>query len=130
MPSSTLFTAAEYAALADKQGWCIFTTTPLGKDWTFEAVEEQARGKRFPDGSGLLGWTGPAVRRRLDARDAGVDQPRLFPPGNHLDRIAQRLGRRHRPGRRLSRVLRRARPGRRGAGRGQRRSRSGRTTPS
>ena len=33
-------------ALADKQGWCIFTTTPLGKDWTFEAIEEHARGKQ------------------------------------------------------------------------------------
>jgi hypothetical protein len=30
-------------ALADKQGWCILTTTPLGKDWTFEAIEEMAR---------------------------------------------------------------------------------------
>ncbi len=29
-------------ALADKQGWCIATTTPLGRDWTWEAFERPA----------------------------------------------------------------------------------------
>lgn len=29
-------------ALADKQGWCIFTTTPLGRDWTWTEIGEKA----------------------------------------------------------------------------------------
>ncbi len=32
-----------FPALGDKRGWAIITTTPLGKDWTFEAIEEPAR---------------------------------------------------------------------------------------
>ncbi len=33
-------------ALSDKQGWCIFTTTPLGMDWTYEHVEKHAEAGR------------------------------------------------------------------------------------
>jgi hypothetical protein len=29
--------------LADNDGWAQFTTTPLGQDWTFEAIEKHAR---------------------------------------------------------------------------------------
>ncbi len=37
-----------FAALGDRRGWAILTTTPLGKDWTFEAIEEPAR-KGLPE---------------------------------------------------------------------------------
>lgn len=32
-----------FPALGDRKGWAILSTTPLGKDWTFAAIEEPAR---------------------------------------------------------------------------------------
>ncbi len=70
-------------ALSDKQGWAQFTTTPLGQDWTYDAIEVPAR-QKVP-GYGFHHWFS-ADNIRVPAIVADVEEARARLPAAYFKR--------------------------------------------
>lgn len=76
--SSQAWSAYLYSRLADKNGWMQCSTTPLGQDWTYEAIELPA--KRGEPGFSFHKWNTsdnnrvPALMKRVELAR------RLLPP--------------------------------------------------
>jgi phage terminase large subunit len=70
-------------ALADKQGWCIFTTTPLGRDWTYTAIEEKAN--KGEPGYSAHAWV-TLDNTRCDGLADEVEEARRNLPPEYFER--------------------------------------------
>lgn len=72
-----------FPALGDRRGWAILTTTPLGKDWTFQAIEVPAR-KGAPE-YGVHTWKTTDNIRAPDVIELARIAKRDLPP-EHYER--------------------------------------------